>query len=70
MEESPIAQEAIRRLPEMEGYARIYRMRRAIHTDASQDILPQDQWTKPEEVSESLMAAIWPTHPARHTGAR
>ena len=51
MEEDPDVSEAIRRLPEEEQYQRLFRLKRALDLSMKKTILPQEQWTKPEEVS-------------------
>ncbi|KIM26297.1 hypothetical protein M408DRAFT_194896 [Serendipita vermifera MAFF 305830] len=48
-EERDDVQRAISRLPEREGYDRVFRMRRAFQYDTMRRILPKEQWTKPEE---------------------
>ena len=49
-EENDIVQEALRRLPAQEQYARAYRIRIAQQCGVLHTELPRDQWTKPEEV--------------------
>ena len=41
---------ALKRLSPKESYDRVYRLRRAFQASATHQILPRDQWTKPEEV--------------------
>ncbi|SCW02996.1 LAFE_0G00650g1_1 [Lachancea fermentati] len=48
-EENDIAQTALRRLPEDESYARIFRIIRAHQTELTHHLLPKSQWVKPEE---------------------
>ena len=43
--------EAIRRMPKHLQDERQARQTRALYLDARKQILPKDQWTKPEEVS-------------------
>ncbi|KAI9216419.1 ubiquinol-cytochrome-c reductase complex subunit 6 [Blastocladiella britannica] len=49
MEETPIVQEALSRLPRDVLAERNYRHRRAFQLSLTHSILPKDQWTKPEE---------------------
>jgi len=49
-EENDIVQEALRRLPKKEQYARAYRIRLAQQCGITHTELPRDQWVKPEEV--------------------
>lgn len=42
--------QALSRLPEIEGYDRAFRMRRAVQCSVVQRPLPKEEWTKPEEV--------------------
>ena len=53
MEEDPDVSEAIRRLPEEEQYQRLFRLKRALDLSMKKAVLPQEQWTKPEEVSHA-----------------
>ncbi|CUS24256.1 LAQU0S15e00452g1_1 [Lachancea quebecensis] len=48
-EENDIAQTALRRIPEDEGYARAFRMIRAHQSELTHHLLPKSQWVKPEE---------------------
>ncbi|KAG5461003.1 MAG: ubiquinol-cytochrome C reductase complex 14kD subunit [Olpidium bornovanus] len=57
IEETEQVQEALRRLPEMESYERVFRFRRALHADLKQDLLPPEEWTKPEEVRPTALLA-------------
>ena len=50
---NPEVTEAIRRLPEEEKSLRLYRIMRAVDLTTKHAILPRDQWTKPEEVSQA-----------------
>ena len=49
-EENDVVQEALRRLPAKEQYARAYRIRIAQQCGVTHTELPRDQWTKPEDV--------------------
>ncbi|ORZ30658.1 cytochrome b-c1 complex subunit 7 [Catenaria anguillulae PL171] len=49
MEESPVVQEALRRLPREVLADRTYRHRRAFQLSLSHSVLPKEQWTKAEE---------------------
>ena len=51
MEENPDIAEAIRRLPEDEKNMRAYRLKRALDLSMKHSILPQEQWTTPEQVN-------------------
>merc|ERR1712002_224101 len=46
---TPAVEEAIRRLPEDEYNARVFRVKRALDLSLKHSILPKDQWTKFEE---------------------
>ncbi|KAJ3407853.1 Cytochrome b-c1 complex subunit 7 [Chytridiales sp. JEL 0842] len=48
-DETPIIQEALRRLPPRETQDRIFRFRRAIQLSSQQTVLEPVEWTKPEE---------------------
>ncbi|KAI1165556.1 cytochrome b-c1 complex subunit 7 [Nemania serpens] len=48
-EENEDVLKALQRLPPQEAYDRVYRLRRAIQCSVSHKLLPQAQWTKPEE---------------------
>lgn len=48
-EESETVQKALKRLPPKEAYDRVFRMRRAFQCSLQHQLLPKDQWTKPEE---------------------
>ncbi|KAI1188660.1 cytochrome b-c1 complex subunit 7 [Nemania serpens] len=48
-EENEDVLKALKRLPPQEAYDRVYRLRRAIQCSVAHKLLPQDQWTKPEE---------------------
>ena len=49
-EDMPELVEAVRRLPEEEQNLRIFRMKRALDLSMKHQILPKEEWTKPEEV--------------------
>ncbi|KAF2117770.1 ubiquinol-cytochrome C reductase complex 14kD subunit-domain-containing protein [Lophiotrema nucula] len=49
MEENEIVQLALKRLPPKEAYDRVFRLRRAMQLSVSHQLLPKEQWTKPEE---------------------
>ena len=42
--------QALSRVPPLEQYDRVYRMRRAVQCSILQRDLPKDQWTTPENV--------------------
>ncbi|KAJ3292474.1 hypothetical protein HK104_005282 [Borealophlyctis nickersoniae] len=48
-EETPVVQEALRRLPPREYYDRLFRFRRALNLSANQTELDPQDWTKPEQ---------------------
>ena len=50
MEENPDVENAIKRLPEEDQYLRIFRIKRAMDLTVKHQILPKEEWTKPEEV--------------------
>lgn len=49
-EENKDVAAALKMLPEKEDQLRLYRLRRAMDLSLKHAILPEDQWTKPEEV--------------------
>jgi len=49
-EENDVVQEALRRLPAKEQYARAYRIRIAQQCGVTHTELPPDQWVKPQDV--------------------
>lgn len=51
MDDVPDVAEAVKRLPRHEQDLRSFRLKRACDLTMKQIILPKDQWTKPEEVS-------------------
>ncbi|KAL1584579.1 hypothetical protein WHR41_07059 [Cladosporium halotolerans] len=48
-EESEIMQRAMKRLTPKESYDRVFRMRRAFQCSLAHQLLPKEEWTKPEE---------------------
>ncbi|CCE86929.1 Piso0_005452 [Millerozyma farinosa CBS 7064] len=58
MEESPILQKAIRRLPEDESYARNFRIITAHQCALSHHLLPPNKVVKPEEDNHYLVPYI------------
>ena len=50
-EDLPELQEAVRRLPEEEQNLRMFRLKRALDLSMKHQLLPKEDWTKPEEVS-------------------
>jgi hypothetical protein len=49
-EDIPELTEAVRRLPEEEQNLRMFRMKRALDLSMKHQLLPKEEWTKPEEV--------------------
>ncbi|CDO74733.1 hypothetical protein BN946_scf184686.g4 [Trametes cinnabarina] len=49
VEERPDVQRALERLTPREAYDRAYRFKRASHCSVLHNILPKEEWTKPEE---------------------
>ncbi|KAK7750549.1 Cytochrome b-c1 complex subunit 7, mitochondrial [Diatrype stigma] len=49
IEENETVLKALKRLPPQESYDRVYRIRRAFQASTIHQLLPKDQWTKPEE---------------------
>ena len=49
-EDIPELAEAVRRLPEDEQNLRMFRIKRALDLSMKHQILPKEEWTKPEEV--------------------
>lgn len=52
LRESDVVKEAIRRLPDNIYDERQFRITRALYLSMKKAILPKDEWTKWEEVSE------------------
>ncbi|KAF2002716.1 14 kDa subunit of cytochrome bd ubiquinol oxidase [Amniculicola lignicola CBS 123094] len=57
-EENDVVQLALKRLPPKEAYDRVYRLRRAIQCSVAHQLLPKDQWTKPEEDTPYLTQIV------------
>lgn len=57
-EEHPIVQTALRRLPEDESYARVFRIIRAHQTELTHHLLPKNEWIKPKEDVPFLLPHI------------
>ena len=53
-EDTPELIEAVRRLPEEEQDLRMFRMKRALDLSMKHQILPKEEWTKPDEDIEYL----------------
>ena len=58
MDEQPDVAEAIKRLPQEEQDLRMFRLKISYDLTMKQIILPEDQWTKPEEVPPKLFR-LW-----------
>jgi hypothetical protein len=63
MEETPVVQEALRRLPKDVLAARTFRHKRAFQVSLTHSELPQEYWVKPEEVQ-----FFWFSRPFRFLG--
>ena len=50
-EDTPELAEAVRRLPEEEQNLRMFRIKRALDLSMKHQLLPKEEWTKPEEVT-------------------
>ncbi|GAB7330203.1 hypothetical protein MBLNU13_g01866t1 [Cladosporium sp. NU13] len=48
-EESEIMQRALKRLSPKDAYDRVFRMRRAFQCSLAHQLLPKEEWTKPED---------------------
>ncbi|KAH9876088.1 hypothetical protein J1614_003967 [Plenodomus biglobosus] len=48
-EENDVVQIALNRLGPQEAYDRVFRLRRAIQLSMSHQLLPKEEWTKPDE---------------------
>ncbi|ORY09370.1 cytochrome b-c1 complex subunit 7 [Clohesyomyces aquaticus] len=57
-EENDMVQLALKRLPPKEAYDRVFRLRRAFQCSVSHQLLPKEQWTKPEEDGPYLTSII------------
>ncbi|XP_028400528.1 cytochrome b-c1 complex subunit 7-like [Dendronephthya gigantea] len=53
-EDTPELTEAVRRLPEEEQNLRLFRIKRALDLSMKHQLLPKEEWTKPEEDVEYL----------------
>ena len=51
MEEDVDVEQALKRLPEEDMNLRVFRIKRAMDLSLKHTILPEEHWTKPEEVS-------------------
>ena len=51
-EDIPELTEAVRRLPEEEQNLRMFRIKRALDLSMKHQLLPKEEWTKPEEVCD------------------
>ncbi|KAI2638912.1 putative ubiquinol--cytochrome-c reductase [Hypomontagnella submonticulosa] len=49
VEENEKVIKALKRLPPKEAYDRVYRLRRAFQCSTAHQLLPKEEWTKPEE---------------------
>ncbi|RYP78378.1 hypothetical protein DL771_000563 [Monosporascus sp. 5C6A] len=49
IEENEDVIKALKRLPPQESYDRVFRIRRAFQASATHQLLPKEEWTKPEE---------------------
>merc|ERR1711974_50135 len=56
--EYPDVVEAIKRLPVVESEARDRRLQRAFDLDMKREVLPEEEWTKPDEDEEYLSPYI------------
>lgn len=50
-DEIDIVREALKRLPDQAAFDRTFRLRRAMQLQLTNSILPEDEWTRYEEVS-------------------
>ena len=57
--ETPDVKEAIRRLPGDQYDARQFRISRAMYLSNRKEILPKEEWTQMEEVSDALAFSTW-----------
>ncbi len=48
-EENDTVQLALKRLPPKEAYDRVFRLRRAFQLSVTHQLLPKEEWTKPED---------------------
>lgn len=52
-EDTPELTEAVRRLSEEERNMRMFRVKRALDLSMKHQLLPKEEWTKPEEVRKT-----------------
>ncbi|KIW05159.1 uncharacterized protein PV09_03710 [Verruconis gallopava] len=57
-EENETVQLALKRLPPKEAYDRVFRIRRAFQCSVSHQLLPKEEWTKPDEDTPYLTPLI------------
>ncbi|XP_064387291.1 uncharacterized protein LOC135335665 [Halichondria panicea] len=57
-EEDPAVKEAVRRLPEEDSYARLYRIKRALDLSIKGAQLPKEQWITPGSDVPYLLPTI------------
>ncbi|KAL6707151.1 Cytochrome b-c1 complex subunit 7, mitochondrial [Coniothyrium glycines] len=57
-EENDTVQTALKRLKPQEAYDRVFRLRRAFQLSMSHQLLPKDEWTKPEDDKPYLQELI------------
>ncbi|KAF2467119.1 uncharacterized protein BDR25DRAFT_305896 [Lindgomyces ingoldianus] len=57
-EENDVVQLALKRLPPKDAYDRVFRLRRAFQCSVSHQLLPKEEWTKPEEDAPYLTVVI------------
>ena len=48
-EENDVVQNALKRLRPQEAYDRVFRLRRAFQLSMSHQLLPKEEWTKPDQ---------------------
>ena len=61
-EDTPELVEAVRRLPEEEQNLRMFRIKRALDLSMKHQLLPKEEWTKPEEVTLQTCEPLFETH--------
>ena len=54
-EDMPELTEAVRRLSEEEQNLRMFRIKRALDLSMKHQLLPKEEWTKPEEVMARIL---------------
>ncbi|KAF2833624.1 hypothetical protein CC86DRAFT_365467 [Ophiobolus disseminans] len=57
-EENNVVQTALKRLQPQEAYNRVFRLRRAMQLSMTHQLLPKEEWTKPEEDTPYLSELI------------